>query len=294
MEKSLDSALVWFRRDLRVDDHAALYHALRGGAPGLVRLRLRPRHPRSAAARRPAGRVHPRARRGARRRPRARSAAATATPACACSSATARPTTRSSRWPTRCTCRRCTPTTTTTRTRWRATPRVRGALADRGIALHTSKDHVVFERSEVLTGSGKPYSVFTPYKNAWLEKLDDFYLQRLPGRAPRGGAGAAAGRRRRRRCRRWPQLGFVSDQPATSSRSTAGSARRRGAARRLPASASTHYDDGARLPGGQGPELPRRAPALRHDLDPPAGARGARARRRAERQRAAPRPGSRS
>src|ERR1041384_3081913 len=29
MEKVLDSALVWFRRDLRSDDHAALYHALK-------------------------------------------------------------------------------------------------------------------------------------------------------------------------------------------------------------------------------------------------------------------------
>ena len=29
MEKSLPRALVWFRRDLRADDHAALYHALR-------------------------------------------------------------------------------------------------------------------------------------------------------------------------------------------------------------------------------------------------------------------------
>ena len=48
--------------------------------------------------------------------------------------------------------------------------KVRGALADIGIALHTSKDHVVFERSEVLTLSGKPYSVYTPYKNAWLKK----------------------------------------------------------------------------------------------------------------------------
>ena len=28
-EKSLDSALVWFRRDLRTNDNAALYHALR-------------------------------------------------------------------------------------------------------------------------------------------------------------------------------------------------------------------------------------------------------------------------
>jgi len=49
---------------------------------------------------------------------------------------------------------------------------VRGALAAAGIALHTSKDHVVFERAEVLTATGSPYSVFTPYKNAWLKRLD--------------------------------------------------------------------------------------------------------------------------
>ena len=29
MDKSLDTALVWFRRDLRIEDHAALYHACR-------------------------------------------------------------------------------------------------------------------------------------------------------------------------------------------------------------------------------------------------------------------------
>ena len=58
--------------------------------------------------------------------------------------------------------------------------RVRGALADLGIALHTSKDHVIFERSEVLTVSGKPYTVFTPYRTAWLEKLDDFFLKPYP------------------------------------------------------------------------------------------------------------------
>ena len=54
--------------------------------------------------------------------------------------------------------------------------RVRGKLADLGIALHTSKDHVVFERSEVLTGSGTPYGVFTPYKNAWLKRLTPEHL----------------------------------------------------------------------------------------------------------------------
>jgi deoxyribodipyrimidine photo-lyase len=58
--------------------------------------------------------------------------------------------------------------------------RVRGALAEIGVALHTAKDHVVFERNEVLTGSGTPYGVFTPYKNAWLKKVDDFYLKAYP------------------------------------------------------------------------------------------------------------------
>ena len=60
--------------------------------------------------------------------------------------------------------------------------RVRGLLAERGIALETFKDHVVFERSEVLTQSGTPYGVFTPYKRAWLKKVQDdpFYLRPYP------------------------------------------------------------------------------------------------------------------
>jgi len=57
---------------------------------------------------------------------------------------------------------------------------VRGALADTGIALHTSKDCVVFERSEVLTATASPYSVFTPYKNAWLRQLTPFFVQAYP------------------------------------------------------------------------------------------------------------------
>lgn len=57
---------------------------------------------------------------------------------------------------------------------------VRERLAAVGIALHTYKDHVVFERDEVLTQAGKPYSVFTPYSRAWLAKLDDFYVRPYP------------------------------------------------------------------------------------------------------------------
>jgi deoxyribodipyrimidine photo-lyase len=49
---------------------------------------------------------------------------------------------------------------------------VAGALARDGRALHTFKDQVIFERDEVLSLAGTPFSVFTPYKNAWLKKLD--------------------------------------------------------------------------------------------------------------------------
>ena len=57
---------------------------------------------------------------------------------------------------------------------------VRGALADAGIAFHTSKDQAVFERDELLTQTGRPYAVFTPYKNAWLAKADAFYFKPYP------------------------------------------------------------------------------------------------------------------
>ncbi len=54
------------------------------------------------------------------------------------------------------------------------------ALMNLGIEFHTFKDQVIFEKSEVLTQTGKPYGVFTPYKNAWLKKIDDFYLKAYP------------------------------------------------------------------------------------------------------------------
>jgi deoxyribodipyrimidine photo-lyase len=49
-----------------------------------------------------------------------------------------------------------------------------------GRTLHLVKDHVMFELDEVLTAAGKPYHVFTPYKRAWLGKLNDFYLSAYP------------------------------------------------------------------------------------------------------------------
>ncbi len=44
-------------------------------------------------------------------------------------------------------------------------------LRDAGRQLLSFKDQVIFEKDEVLSQSGKPFSVFTPYKNAWLKKF---------------------------------------------------------------------------------------------------------------------------
>ncbi|MCK6425091.1 MAG: DNA photolyase family protein [Burkholderiaceae bacterium] len=67
---------------------------------------------------------------------------------------------------------------------------VRGQLAHAGVALHTHKDQVIFEADEVLTANGTPFSVFTPYRNAWLRRLEPRHLQPW-GVAPRPGQLAA-------------------------------------------------------------------------------------------------------
>ena len=48
---------------------------------------------------------------------------------------------------------------------------VQKMLAGKNIQFHTFKDHVIFEKDEVLKGDGAPYTVFTPYSRKWLEKL---------------------------------------------------------------------------------------------------------------------------
>ncbi|MDE2621741.1 MAG: deoxyribodipyrimidine photo-lyase [Betaproteobacteria bacterium] len=46
-------------------------------------------------------------------------------------------------------------------------------LAARGISFHAHKDQVIFECRELLTQGGKPYVVFTPYRNAWLRAFTE-------------------------------------------------------------------------------------------------------------------------
>lgn len=44
-------------------------------------------------------------------------------------------------------------------------------LQSHGIPFHTSKDHVIFARHQVVKENGAPYTVYTPYKNKWLSHL---------------------------------------------------------------------------------------------------------------------------
>lgn len=53
-------------------------------------------------------------------------------------------------------------------------------LADKGAKFCTYKDQVIFDREEIKKPDGKPYTVFTPYKRKWLDKLNNFYLKSYP------------------------------------------------------------------------------------------------------------------
>ena len=174
MEKVLDSALVWFRRDLRNDDHAALFHALKAARKVWCAfvfdseiLDPLPRADRRVEFIRDSLVALDEALRGWQ----------------ADGGLIVRHGVATAELPRLAHQLRVQAVYANHDDEPAALARdnkVRGALADLGIALHTGKDHVVFERSEVLTASGTPYSVFTPYKNAWLKKLEPFYVSAYP------------------------------------------------------------------------------------------------------------------
>lgn len=70
--------------------------------------------------------------------------------------------------------------------------KVKRLLASHGIPFYTYKDHVIFERQEIVKDDGKPYTVFTPYSRKWRALLmsrpasaasnpaASFYLQSYP------------------------------------------------------------------------------------------------------------------
>jgi deoxyribodipyrimidine photo-lyase len=54
--------------------------------------------------------------------------------------------------------------------------KVNNILENKGIGFYDFKDHVIFEKEEILTSDNQPYKVFTPFKNKWLEKLESGHI----------------------------------------------------------------------------------------------------------------------
>lgn len=53
-------------------------------------------------------------------------------------------------------------------------------LKSKSIALKTFKDQVVFEKSEIVKADGSPYTIFTPYSRVWKQKLTESSTQLFP------------------------------------------------------------------------------------------------------------------
>ena len=47
---------------------------------------------------------------------------------------------------------------------------IRELLAKKSIPFHSYKDQVIFEKSEVMKSEGSPYTVYTPYSKVWKQK----------------------------------------------------------------------------------------------------------------------------
>ncbi|MFM7730125.1 MAG: cryptochrome/photolyase family protein, partial [Flavobacteriales bacterium] len=58
--------------------------------------------------------------------------------------------------------------------------RIHQWLESKGIEMIGKKDHVVFEKSEVVKDDGKPYTVFTPYSRKWKQRLSEHPLENYP------------------------------------------------------------------------------------------------------------------
>ncbi len=51
--------------------------------------------------------------------------------------------------------------------------RVRVGLGKKNIVFKTFKDHLIFEKNEILKPDGKPYAMFTPYSRSWKLKMEE-------------------------------------------------------------------------------------------------------------------------
>ncbi len=54
---------------------------------------------------------------------------------------------------------------------------VKKILEEKGVIFKTYKDQVIFEKEEVTKDDGKPYTIFTPYSRKWKSKLEVLTLK---------------------------------------------------------------------------------------------------------------------
>lgn len=59
---------------------------------------------------------------------------------------------------------------------------VKKLVAKKNAGFKTYKDQVIFEKDEVSKSNGKPYTVYTPYSRRWKECLNDFYIKSYPNK----------------------------------------------------------------------------------------------------------------
>ncbi len=59
---------------------------------------------------------------------------------------------------------------------------VKNFLAKNNIEFKTFKDQCVFEKDEVTKDDGKPYTIFTPYSRKWKLRLTDFHVKPYPNK----------------------------------------------------------------------------------------------------------------
>ncbi|MET0465486.1 MAG: deoxyribodipyrimidine photo-lyase, partial [Chitinophagaceae bacterium] len=58
--------------------------------------------------------------------------------------------------------------------------KIANILKDSGASFHSYKDQVIFEKNEVVKDDGTPYTVYTPYSRKWKAILNEFYLKSYP------------------------------------------------------------------------------------------------------------------
>jgi len=125
------------------------------------------------------------------------------------------------------------------------------------VQVESVQDVTLFERRELLTGQGRPYTVFTPYKNAWLKAVRAERLaERRPQLAHLAPSPLATG---------LPSLGALGFEPSDLDARFRGGARQaQGQAAEFLSERLHAYADRRDFPAQKGPSY--LSPALRFGL----------------------------